>query len=254
MKRCHPFAWRFTLIELLVVIAIIAILASMLLPALKNAKEVAKRSVCAGNLKQIGLGVFGYSDDWLGWMPISNAPVEYTGGGGKGCPWGWKVETSPYLNLSIPYATAYANPSIGRNPGAYRCPSWVNPNDAITQYCYEGGYGWNTGSGTGGMVGRCCGYHDRDTWGNNRVKLASTTIPSQSIVFGEATDWYNAGTWDLMYLYYASLTCGSLPPVGNRHLGGINMWFADGHTEWMTQKALLAGLNGDQNWYYRREK
>src|SRR3972149_886514 len=93
----------FTLIELLVVITIIAILASILLPSLKNAREMAKKAKCIGNLRQCYMATMMYINDYNGYLPANINPgwdAAYVGGS----YWGTFLEGTYWPALSLmPY-------------------------------------------------------------------------------------------------------------------------------------------------------
>ena len=94
----------FTLLELMIVIVVVAIVAGLLLPLIVHKREMSRRAVCQANLKQIGLAVSMYSNDWKDWYPTT----------GVGVPQG---QEEPLRSLSL-LACCY-----GGDPQIFVCPS-----------------------------------------------------------------------------------------------------------------------------------
>ncbi len=122
----------FTLVELLVVIAIIGILIGLLLPAVQAAREAARRMQCTNNLKQLGIAMQTYADQYEGKFPMAMQ----IGGCGHDDnftdTFSWHARTLPFIEQAALYATLDFNNRVnnGRNPeyrkaliATHQCPS-----------------------------------------------------------------------------------------------------------------------------------
>lgn len=239
------FCGGFTLVELLVVIAIITILAGLLLPALSKAVDSARNIACMNNEKQMGLAMLEYTRDSKGWLLVSGTP-----GGRLNF---WRLEISVYLGCEEggPYY-GYVNYNDKRlHTGVFRCPCWEDGRaSSLVSYNIsyaEGGYGWNEYMGLADLN---VTYSYRP-----RIRLSQISQPSRKILMGDSADWHGTYYGDYCRLYPPS-SSNITPPIGNRHIGGINVLMGDFHVQHFKQNALLSEFSGptvDKNWRYKPE-
>ena len=134
----------FTLIELLVVIAIISVLVSLLLPAVQQAREAARRSQCKNNLKQIGLALHNYESSSRllppGYISVPGFGTMDPLSGDSGTGWGWLTHLLPNLeqgplynslNLNVPCWDPLNSALVKTSLPAYQCPSSANPANTV---------------------------------------------------------------------------------------------------------------------------
>ena len=208
--HCRPF----TLIELLVVIAIIAILAGMLLPALNQARETARKSNCTANLKQLALAMRNYTD-------ANNEYLPYLHHAGYAAGW-WSDRLLPYLSRGTDEKTS-DRPS-GIRGHVFFCPSQTVKTDIGTKYI---SYGYNITA----SPGRIKSGNVVDTGAKGYITSSKEIFrPSQTSLFADVA----AGNYGYDYKTCQTENYGGSYQVwvlDNPHRKTFNAAFHDGHVE-----------------------
>jgi prepilin-type N-terminal cleavage/methylation domain-containing protein/prepilin-type processing-associated H-X9-DG protein len=205
----------FTLIELLVVIAIIAILAAILFPVFARARENARRASCGSNLKQIGLGIMQYTQDYDEKMPPSRNQAV-----GADTPWHWLIQ--PYVK-SVQLFRCPSNSSNNNVNGTPR----VAANIPEIKVSYLGNGGEEGETNFGG---------NRPFDENNGEALASLQNPATTLLVMETKE-----RGDERMFGTADIT--STTQTFTNHLGTTNFLFVDGHVKAMKPSATGAPIN-----------
>ncbi|MFA9479309.1 DUF1559 domain-containing protein [Phycisphaerales bacterium AB-hyl4] len=217
----------FTLIELLVVISIIAMLISILLPALGAARESARGIQCASQVRQIGLGFHMYFGDNSDTFPTTFFDI----GGGNSVDWSSELWRQEYVATAV----LYGCPSFGEATYPYG-GSWdevqsrldpTNTNNRTHDLWRTVQYGYNIqhlGSDARGLYG---GGVDSPARLDELTSASKTLVLADSYHQPSRVTGEHRGRFDLRDFYAEGTAMGL---IHGRHSQGANIFWADGHT------------------------
>lgn len=240
----------FTLIELLVVVAIISLLAAILFPVFARARENARRSSCLSNLKQMGLGMMQYTQDYdermpSGYLTNSDGVPEFTYPNGTGHtrtqPWyfaiypyvkNWQIFNCPSADSAIAYGGGY---SIQQFPYSY---NYMKPQFSGGALGCGGTYNCGVDMGSKNAAGAKLSAME------DVVGTIFVTEGSQALIQIKPTSMPTETTIHAMGACTAS---GDYGPdcLHVRHLDTMGTLFVDGHVKAMQWKTILGGEASD---------
>jgi prepilin-type N-terminal cleavage/methylation domain-containing protein/prepilin-type processing-associated H-X9-DG protein len=242
----------FTLIELLVVLAIIGILAAILFPVFARARENARRASCMSNMKQMGMGVLQYIQDY-----DEHYPIAWYGANPDDNTISYK-QTQPGTP-GYQFATYGASDSVGvghwitwmdliypyvKSVQLFECPSFNETsytNSHGLQYQMNGAY---SNAVTTNYTSTSIYSYATGQYGNailhNGTSASAILRPSETLMIFEARGNYCA---------YGLMGEASFLPTNGQtalepHLEGMNLVFGDGHVKWESSSQILAATPG----------